>query len=140
MNSLNLFGCAPSVQFKSIWSAGATWSAGQEDFIRSAADWIDRLDLRFSYGLSGNSPVPASVTTDDDLVRFIVDERMREYMMTGLRWFDLRRLWNDPLFPDLKSACTHTDGTNVYTLTEERLTYRIPPQVLDFSSDWTDND
>ena len=87
-----------------------------------------------------SAPVPASVTTDDDLVRFIVDERMREYMMTGLRWFDLRRLWNDPLFPDLKSACTHTDGTNVYTLTEERLTYRIPPQVLDFSSDWTDND
>lgn len=54
----NLFGSDPSVQFKPIWSVGATWSAGQEDFIRSAADWIDRLDLRFSYGLSGNSPDP----------------------------------------------------------------------------------
>lgn len=87
-----------------------------------------------------SAAIPASVVTDDDLVRFIVDERMREFMMTGLRWFDLRRLWNDPLFPDLKANCTHTDGTNTYTLTEERLTYRIPPQVLSFSTDWTDNE
>lgn len=87
-----------------------------------------------------SAAIPASVVTDDDLVRFIVDERMREFMMTGLRWFDLRRLWNDPLFPDLQANCTHTDGTNTYTLTEERLTYRIPPQVLSFSTDWTDNE
>ena len=87
-----------------------------------------------------SAAIPASVVTDDDLVRFIVNERMREFMMTGLRWFDLRRLWNDPLFPDLKANCTHTDGTNTYTLTEERLTYRIPPQVLSFSTDWTDNE
>lgn len=53
----NLFGSDPSVQFKPIWSAGAIWNMHKESFMRNAP-WIDRLNLRFSYGLAGNSPNP----------------------------------------------------------------------------------
>jgi tetratricopeptide (TPR) repeat protein len=83
--------------------------------------------------------IPSSVVSQDDLIRFIVEERTREFLMLGYRWFDMRRLWNDPLFQDMKASYTHTDGENNYTLTEDRLTYRIPPSVLKFNTSWTDN-
>ena len=53
----NLFGSDPSVQFKPIWAIGGAWSMGAEEFMKSIS-WLDRLNLRFSYGLSGNSPDP----------------------------------------------------------------------------------
>lgn len=53
----NLFGSDPSVQFKPIWAVGGAWSLGQEEFMKQA-DLLNRLNLRFSYGLGGNSPDP----------------------------------------------------------------------------------
>ncbi len=53
----NLFGSDPSVQYKPVWSAGAAWNIKREEFMRQAA-WLDRLNLRVSYGLGGNSPDP----------------------------------------------------------------------------------
>jgi len=82
--------------------------------------------------------IPTIVVTQQDLIRFIVEERLREYMATGHRWFDMRRLWNDPLFQHLKPY-THTDGVNTWTLTEDRLVYRIPPSVMIHNQGWTNN-
>lgn len=84
--------------------------------------------------------IPETVVSQDDLVRFIVEERTREFLLFGHRWFDMRRLWNDPLFQDMKAGYTHTDGTKTYTLTEARLTYRIPPAVMNFNPGWTNNE
>lgn len=53
----NLFGSDPSVQFKPIWSLGAIWNMRKESFL-DGASWLDRLNLRLSYGLAGNSPDP----------------------------------------------------------------------------------
>ena len=53
----NLFGSDHSVQFKPIWSAGAAWRIAEEDFMRSYS-FLNRLNLRLSYGLGGNSPDP----------------------------------------------------------------------------------
>lgn len=53
----NLFGSDPSVQFKPIWAAGAAWTMNQESFMKDLEN-LDRLNLRFSYGLGGNSPDP----------------------------------------------------------------------------------
>lgn len=53
----NLFGSDPSVQFKPIWSVGAIWNMGKEDFIRQHG-FINRLNLRASFGYAGNSPNP----------------------------------------------------------------------------------
>ena len=53
----NLFGSDPSVQFKPIWSVGAAWRLSEEHFMKDLS-LLDRLTLRLSYGLSGNSPTP----------------------------------------------------------------------------------
>ena len=53
----NLFGSDPSVQFKPIWSAGAIWNMAKEDFL-SSRSWVNRLNLRVSFGYAGNSPNP----------------------------------------------------------------------------------
>ena len=54
----NLFGSDPSVQFKPIWSAGLIWNAAKEDFLSGAGGWLNRLNLRASFGYAGNSPDP----------------------------------------------------------------------------------
>jgi starch-binding outer membrane protein, SusD/RagB family len=74
--------------------------------------------------------IPASVNSKDLLIKFIVDERLRENMMTGMRWFDIRRLWHDPLFAEIRTNSTHALGTETFTLTEKRLQLRIPPKEL----------
>lgn len=53
----NLFGSDPSVQFKPVWAVGAAWNLTEENFVK---EWsvLNRLLLRFSYGLGGNSPDP----------------------------------------------------------------------------------
>ena len=52
----NLFGSDPSVQFKPIWSVGAIWNAAKERFMQ--ATWLDRFNVRASFGYAGNSPNP----------------------------------------------------------------------------------
>jgi len=92
------------------------------------------------FATTASAAIPASVTSQNDLTRFIVEERLREYMATGHRWFDMRRLWNDPLFQDLKANYTHYDGANTYTLTENRLVYKIPPSVMIHNPVWENNE
>ena len=54
----NLFGSDPSVQFKPIWSTGFIWNMSREDFMKSSSHWLNRLNLRASFGYAGNSPDP----------------------------------------------------------------------------------
>lgn len=53
----NLFGSDPSVQYKPVWSMGVNWNIGKENFMDNAS-FVDRLNMRLSYGLGGNSPDP----------------------------------------------------------------------------------
>lgn len=53
----NLFGTDSSVRYKPIWSAGFSWNIGREKAMENI-DFLDRLNLRISYGLGGNSPNP----------------------------------------------------------------------------------
>lgn len=82
-----------------------------------------------------DAAVPSATSTDQtELIKFIIDERVREFAMEGARWFDMRRLSVDPLFSG--QAFTHTlyntDGsTTVYTLEQpNRLTLQIPPSII----------
>nr|WP_121272125.1 RagB/SusD family nutrient uptake outer membrane protein [Pedobacter schmidteae] len=84
--------------------------------------------------------IPVAVATQEALIRFVVQERQREYLMTGMRWFDIRRLWNDPLFQEDKANYTHTDGVKAYSLSANRLVYRIPPKIKVFHPEWKDNE
>lgn len=88
--------------------------------------------------------VPASAKADQaSMVRFIIEERIREFAVEGHRWFDMRRLSTDPIFSG-QPAATHivyqdaTTGTN-FTLKSERLTLRIPPSYLTQNPGMVDN-
>lgn len=97
-------------------------------------------ELRSNRMPAEEANVPSSVSTKDDLVKFTVAERIRENFGTGINWYDMRRLWNDPLFQDMKQYYTRTDGTSTYTLTKERLTLRIPPSVMIWNPNYIQND
>ncbi len=80
--------------------------------------------------------VPSSVTSDKvSLVKFILEERVREFAMLGFRWFDMRRLSVDPDY-SATVGTTHNlydgDGniTGTYTLKPERLVMRFPQKLM----------
>lgn len=76
-------------------------------------------------------------TTQSDLVKLILEERQREFAATGMRWLDMRRLFDDSEYNNLRKSRT-IDG-ETYTLTRERLCLRIPPMTLQFNPNMMDN-
>lgn len=49
----NLFGTDPKYQYRPLWSVGASWFMASEDFMQDV-NWINRLNLRLTYGINGN--------------------------------------------------------------------------------------
>lgn len=92
-----------------------------------------------------NASVPAATAVNQtQLIKFIVDERSREFAALGYRWFDMRRLSTDPIFSAQIATDKHTlfltaGGTTQYTLKPERLTLRIPALYLKNHPDMVDN-
>jgi hypothetical protein len=83
-----------------------------------------------------NALVPASIAGQQlALLKFILSERIREFALSGYRWFDMRRLSVDPLFSD--NHYTHKlyseSGTviDTYVLRPERFVLRFPQKVMD---------
>ncbi|WP_461638600.1 RagB/SusD family nutrient uptake outer membrane protein [Labilibaculum euxinus] len=87
----------------------------------------------------GYADIPADVNTQEELIKFVVAERIREGIGMGTTWFDMRRLWDDSLFQDMKQYYTHTDGIDTYSLTKERLTMKIPPSVIIWNPEYQNN-
>lgn len=57
----NLFGVATNQKWVPLWSAGGLWRISEEPFYH--VSWLQRLNLRVSYGLSGNlSPNATSLS------------------------------------------------------------------------------
>ena len=50
----NLFGSDPKYRYKPLWSVGAGWQLGKEDFMDDIK-WLSRLNLRMTYGITGNA-------------------------------------------------------------------------------------
>lgn len=88
------------------------------------------LTLRTTRMDEGHEQLPDDLTTQDDLIRFAFAERIREEFGFGLTWFEMKRVWDDPLFQDLKPMYVHTMGSETYTLTPDRLYMAYPPSVL----------
>lgn len=40
-----------------FWAAGLMWKAGNEDFLKYGSEWIDKLNVKASYGTQGNANV-----------------------------------------------------------------------------------
>lgn len=62
----NLFGKDKSAQNRPVWSVGLAWELGKESFMKSHT-WLDRLALRSSYGITGNSPEVGTAASSDIL-------------------------------------------------------------------------
>ena len=83
-----------------------------------------------------DASVPSATATDQTaLIKFIIDERVREFALEGARWFDMRRLSLDPLFSGM--TFTHTlynddagNTSTLYTMDQpNRLTLQLPPYI-----------
>lgn len=53
IDQANLFGTDPKYRYRPLWSIGFKWNMAKEEFMKQIS-WIDALDLRGSYGLTGN--------------------------------------------------------------------------------------
>jgi len=91
-----------------------------------------------------DATVPAATAGNQTaLIKFIIDERIREFAMEGYRWFDMRRLSVDPLFAGM--TFTHTmynaDGTTtVYNMKlPNRLVLKFPRNIVDANPGMPDN-
>ena len=75
----------------------AECKARTNDLAGAVAD----LELLREKRISGTAAakVPSDIASSQQaLVRFILDERIREFAITGLRWLDMRRLSQDPVY------------------------------------------
>lgn len=85
----NLFGVDPKYKYKPLWSVGANWMVGKEEFL---ADWdgLDDLQLRAATGFNGN--VPSSLNA-----AFLI-------LQSGLNTFlESPLAYNDVLSPENQS-------------------------------------
>ncbi len=71
--------------------------------------------------------------SQNELIVYVIQERLREFGLLGMRWFDMRRLSGDPLF----SGATYThlyrsaSGPQTFTLQQpQRFTLRFPTEVI----------
>ncbi|WP_419213624.1 RagB/SusD family nutrient uptake outer membrane protein [Maribacter sp. X9] len=102
-------------------------------------------DFRSNRMPEEDSSIPTSISADQyELVKFIFEERLREFAMTGYRWFDMRRLSVDTDYNDLIGYGHETyngDGELLesYTLTEERLVLRFGGAVTSQNPNLTEN-
>lgn len=63
----NLFGLDKSAQNRPVWSVGAKWMLSDEQFMKTTF-WINRLSLRATYGITGNSPAPGTASSYDIMI------------------------------------------------------------------------
>lgn len=74
-----------------------------------------------------------NITDQTAMIKFIIQERTREFALQGYRWFDMRRLSVDPLFSGTTYVHTYTNSTGVnttFTLKPERFVLRFPDKVM----------
>jgi TonB-linked SusC/RagA family outer membrane protein len=62
----NLFGIDKGAQNRPVWSVGVRWLLSEENFV-GHIPWLDRLALRATYGVTGNSPAPGTAASYDIL-------------------------------------------------------------------------
>ncbi len=80
--------------------------------------------------------VPSAIAgNQQSLVRFILEERIREFAVQGYRWFDMRRLSVDPIYRqtiNFNHVLYDADGSVIetYPLEEDRLVLKFPQKVI----------
>ena len=89
--------------------------------------------------------VPSGIASNQQaLVRFILDERIREFAISGLRWLDMRRLSQDPIYNnhvDYTHEIYNFDGSinATYELKKERYALKFGERMINESAGLIDN-
>jgi TonB-linked SusC/RagA family outer membrane protein len=53
IDQADMFGADPKYRNRPLWSAGASWNASNEDFLKDVS-WLNFLKVRATYGINGN--------------------------------------------------------------------------------------
>lgn len=129
MRAIGFYNTQYGVRLAEMYLISAECKARTNDIDGAVADLETLRKKRMP---AANATV--TIRDKDLLTRFIIDERGREFAMQGYRWFDMRRLYKDPLFAN-KTPYTHkyvsaTGEITTYTLRPERLAIRFPQSVI----------
>ncbi|WP_442590848.1 RagB/SusD family nutrient uptake outer membrane protein [Pedobacter sp. AW31-3R] len=107
----------PSVPEMMLIKAEAFARAGDAS---NAMAWVDRLRIK---RFKPEDYVASTAATADEALVKVIDERRRELYGLQLRWWDMRRLKNDPLF---SRTYTRVFNGKTYTLTPNSDRYVFP--------------
>jgi starch-binding outer membrane protein, SusD/RagB family len=129
------------LQLSELYLLTAECKARTNDLAGAVAD-VETL--RRNRMPAADAAVPAAIASNQtNLVKFIIDERIREFALEGYRWFDMRRLSVDPLFAGMNFTHTiyNTNGTTtVYTLKQpNRLVLKFPRDITDANPNMLNN-
>lgn len=85
----NFFGTNDKYRHKPLWSVGGTWKVSNESFFD--IDWIDRFNIRASYGINGNislseGPYLILAAGSFDSTTGGVSNSISSYPNNSLRW------------------------------------------------------
>lgn len=114
-DAANIIAATDDLRYSPFWSVGSIWQLGREDFIKGLT-WIDKLALRFTYGVNGNedagtSPFPLINTGIANSETGAIPATISSYGNPLLRWektFILNAgldfsLWNGKLYGTLEA-------------------------------------
>lgn len=60
LDQANIFGLETSARDNFLWSSGFSWALSRENFFD--VSWVDKLNLRATYGVNGNRPAPGQTS------------------------------------------------------------------------------
>ncbi|SHF76007.1 RagB/SusD family nutrient uptake outer membrane protein [Pedobacter caeni] len=84
-----------------------------------------------------------NITDQTAMIKFIIEERIREFALQGHRWFDMRRLSVDPIFTGTAyshQALSETgEIVGTFPLRPERFVLRFPAKILNANPGMPDN-
>ncbi len=104
----------------------------------------DLLYLRQNRMPAAVAAVPSEASAAiKPLVQFIMEERIREFAVTGYRWFDMRRLSADALFtmPAYQHRVYNASGvvSETFAFNPERFVFKFSPKILAENPSLEDN-
>lgn len=76
----------------------------------------------------------SAMSSRENLVRYVFEERLREFATFGFRWYDMRRMANDPIFGNrtYNHFLFNEDGTvkDTFRMDPNRLVLKIPAKIM----------
>lgn len=120
----------------------AELKARTNDLAGATAD----LELLRSKRMTEDVEVASNISSNQKaLMKFIMEERVREFALTGMRWLDMRRLSVDPLYHDLvnyQHAIYDDNGKVVktYTLRPQRFALKFGERMIAENIGLVEND